>query len=233
MVILEPRAVVRVQFAICNYNLLNYKFMEPDLPITQSAAVRRGRRLEYITLAWNSVEGVASLVAGFFAGSIALLGFGLDSVIEMSSGAALLWRLSAEADPQRRERSERRAHRIVGICFLAMAAYLAFDSITALVRRKMPQESTFGIAIAAAALIIMPLLARAKRQVARQLASGAMHADSRQSDFCAYLSAILLAGLLLNALLGWWWADPAAALAMVPLIAREGVEGLRGERCCD
>lgn len=207
--------------------------MEPDLPITQLAAVRRGRRLEYITLAWNSAEGVAALVAGLFAGSIALVSFGLDSVIEMSSGAALLWRLSLEADPQRRERAERRAHRIVGICFLALAAYVAFDSITALVRREMPQESTFGIAIAAAALIVMPLLARAKRQVARQLASGAMHADSRQSDFCAYLSAILLAGLVLNAVLGWWWADPAAALVMVPLIAREGVEGLRGDRCCD
>lgn len=207
--------------------------MEPDLPVTQPAAVRRGRRLEYITLAWNSVEGVAALVAGFFAGSIALVGFGLDSVIEMSSGAAVLWRLGAEADPQRRERAERRAHRIVGICFLALAAYVAFDSITALVRHEMPQESTFGIALAVAALIVMPLLARAKRQVARQLNSGAMRADSRQSDFCAYLSAILLAGLLLNAMLGWWWADPAAALAMVPLIAREGVEGLRGERCCD
>ena len=207
--------------------------MEPDLPVTQPAAVRRGRRLEYITLAWNSVEGVAALVAGFFAGSIALVGFGLDSVIEMSSVAAVLWRLGAEADPQRRERAERRAHRIVGICFLALAAYVAFDSITALVRHEMPQESTFGIALAVAALIVMPLLARAKRQVARQLNSGAMRADSRQSDFCAYLSAILLAGLLLNAMLGWWWADPAAALAMVPLIAREGVEGLRGERCCD
>lgn len=197
------------------------------------AAVRRGRRLEYITLAWNSVEGVAALVAGFFAGSIALVGFGLDSVIEMSSGAALLWRLGAEADPQRRERAERRAHRIVGVCFLALAVYVTFDSITALARHEVPQESTLGIAIAAAALIVMPLLARAKRQVARQLNSGAMHADSRQSDFCAYLSAILLAGLVLNALLGWWWADPAAALLMVPLIARESIEGLRGERCCD
>lgn len=207
--------------------------MEPDLPITQLESVRRGRRLEYITLAWNSAEGIAALIAGFFAGSIALVGFGLDSVIEMSSGAALLWRLGAEADPQRRERAERRAHRIVGICFLALSIYVAFDSITALLRHEMPQESAFGIAVAAAALMVMPLLARAKRQVARQLNSGAMHADSRQSDFCAYLSAILLAGLLLNALLGWWWADPAAALLMVPLIVREGAEGLRGERCCD
>ena len=100
-------------------------------------------------------------------------------------------------------------------------------------RHEAPAETIFGIGVAIAALIAMPLLARAKRQVARQLNSGAMHADSRQSDFCAYLSAILLAGLLLNVLLGWWWADPVAALVMVPLIAREGVEGLRGERCCD
>lgn len=207
--------------------------MESDYTITRLAAVRRGRRLEYITLAWNSAEGVAALVAGFFAGSIALVGFGLDSVIEISSGAALLWRLVAESDPQKRERAERRAHRIVGVCFLALAAYIAFDSITALFRHETPQESRFGIAVAAAALVAMPLLARAKRQVARQLHSAAMHADSRQSDFCAYLSAILLAGLLLNALLGWWWADPAAALVMVPLIAREGVEGLRGDGCCD
>jgi len=205
----------------------------PDYPITQLAAARRGRRLEYITLAWNSAEGIAALVAGLLAGSIALLGFGLDSVIEISSGAVLLWRLHAEADPQRRERAERRAQRLVGIGFLALATYVAFDAIKGLIFRKAPQESLFGIGVAAAALIAMPLLARAKRQVARQLNSGAMHADSRQSDFCAYLSAILLAGLLLNALLGWWWADPVAALVMVPLIVREGVEGLCAKRCCD
>lgn len=167
------------------------------------------------------------------AGSIALIGFGLDSVIEISSGAVLLWRLRAEADAERRERAERRAQRLVGTCFFALAAYVAFDSIKGLVLREAPKESLFGVGVALAALIAMPLLARAKRQVARQLHSGAMHADSRQSDFCAYLSAILLAGLLLNALLGWWWADPVAALVMVPLIAREGVAGVRGQRCCD
>ncbi len=204
----------------------------PDYPITRSAAARRGRRLEYLTVAWNSAEGIAALVAGFLAGSIALVGFGLDSVIEISSSAVLLWRLRAEADADRRERRERRAQRLVGVCFLALAAYVAFDAIKGLMRHEAPAESIFGIVVAIAALIAMPLLARAKRQVARQLNSGAMHADSRQSDFCAYLSAILLAGLLLNALLGWWWADPVAALVMVPLIAREGVEGLRAERCC-
>jgi divalent metal cation (Fe/Co/Zn/Cd) transporter len=205
----------------------------PDYPISQLAAARRGRHLEYITLAWNSAEGIAALVAGLLAGSIALVGFGLDSVIEISSGAVLLWRLRAEGDAERREHAERRAQRLVGICFLALAAYVAYDSVKGLVGHETPRESIFGIGVAVAALIAMPLLARAKRQVARQLNSGAMRADSRQSDFCAYLSAILLAGLLLNALLGWWWADPVAALVMVPLIAREGIEGLRGERCCD
>ena len=205
----------------------------PNYPITQLAAAARGRRLEYFTIAWNSAEAVASLVAGLLAGSIALVGFGLDSVIEVSSGAVLLWRLRAEADAERRERAERRALQLVGICFLALAAYVAFDSIKGLVQREAPQESLFGIGVAIASLIAMPLLARAKRQVARQLNSGAMHADSRQTDFCFYLSAILLAGLVLNALLGWWWADPAAALIMVPLIVREGIEGLRAKRCCD
>ncbi len=205
----------------------------PDYSITRSHVARRGRRLEYFTIAWNSAEAVASLVAGLLAGSIALVGFGLDSVIEVSSGAVLLWRLRAEADAERRERAEHRALRLVGVCFLALAAYVAYDSIKGLVRHEAPAESIFGIVVAIASLMAMPLLARAKRQVARQLNSGAMHADSRQTDFCFYLSAILLAGLLLNALLGWWWADPVAALVMVPLIAREGVEGLRAKRCCD
>lgn len=205
----------------------------PDYTITRSLAARRGRRLEYFTIAWNSLEAIASVVAGLLAGSIALVGFGLDSVIEVSSGAVLLWRLRAEGDAERRGHAEHRALRLVGVCFLALAAYVAYDSIKGLVRHEAPHESLFGIGVAIASLIAMPLLARAKRTVARQLNSGAMHADSRQTDFCVYLSAILLAGLLLNALLGWWWADPVAALVMVPLIAREGVESTRGERCCN
>jgi len=195
------------------------------------AVARRGRRLEHLTIGWNAVEAIVSIAAGLYAGSIALIGFGLDSVIETTSGAALLWRLHLD-DPERRERAEGIALRIVGICFLALAAYVAYDSAMSLYRREKPEESIPGMVIAALSLIAMPLLARAKRKVAAALKSRALHADSRQTDICAYLSGILLGGLLLNAILGWWWADPVAALLMVPLIAREGVEALRGEDPC-
>jgi divalent metal cation (Fe/Co/Zn/Cd) transporter len=193
--------------------------------------VARGRRLEYLTLAWNGAEAVIAVVSGLIAGSIALVGFGLDSVIEMASGAALLWRLRADMDAERREHAERIALRAVGVSFFALAAYVAYDAVQSLFRHEAPEESKLGIALAMASLVVMPLLARAKRKVAAGLNSGAMHADSRQTDICAYLSAILLAGLLLNGLLGWWWADPVAAVIMVPIIAREGWEALRGESC--
>lgn len=196
-------------------------------------SVRRGRRLEYFTLAWNSLEALASLISGFLAGSVALLSFGFDSLIEVASGSVLLWRLQADNDSQRRVRSERTALRLVGLTFLALSAYVAFDAAKTLWQREAPEKSLAGIIIAVASLIAMPLLARAKRRVARELGSGALHADSRQADFCTYLSAILLIGLVLNAWRGWWWADPAAALLMVPLIAKEGIKGLRGESCCD
>ncbi len=192
--------------------------------------VRRGRRLEYLTLSWNSLEAVISIVAGLIAGSIALVGFGLDSVIECFSGGVLLWRLRAGEAGERREQL---ALRLVGVSFLALAIYVAYDAITSLLRHHLPETSWLGIAVAVASLVAMPLLARAKRRVASQLNSGALHADSRQTSICAYLSAILLGGLLLNALLHWWWADPVAALAMAPLIAREGIEALRGKTCCD
>jgi divalent metal cation (Fe/Co/Zn/Cd) transporter len=130
------------------------------------------------------------------------------------------------------ERRENLALRLVGVSFLALAAYVAYDAVHSLVRHEAPEESWFGVAVAIASLIAMPLLARAKRRVAAQLNSGALRADSRQTDICAYLSGILLGGLLLNALLRWWWADPVAGLIMVPLIAREGIEALRGKACC-
>ncbi|HEV3468790.1 MAG TPA: cation transporter [Pyrinomonadaceae bacterium] len=208
------------------------------LPLTSTGLgerareVRRGLRLEYLTVGWNMLEAAVSVAAGVTAGSIALVGFGADSVVEVSSGLVLLWRLRAEArDAGRRERVEQRALRLVGICFLALAAYVVFEAVTSLVRREEPEASGVGIVVAALSLVVMPLLARAKRRVAARLGSGALAADSRQTDLCAYLSAILLGGLALNALLGWWWADPAAALLMTPLIAREGVEALRGETC--
>jgi divalent metal cation (Fe/Co/Zn/Cd) transporter len=199
----------------------------------RAALVRRGRRLEYFTIVYNSLEGVVAIVAGLLAGSIALVGFGFDSVIEVTSGAALLWRLHIDVDEERRERVEAISLRIVGVCFVALAAYLVYDSATALWHREAPARSIPGIVLAAVSLVIMPLLARAKRRVARGIKSSAMAADAKQTDFCTYLSAILLGGLLLNALLGWWWADPVAALVMVPIIAKEGVEALRGKTCCD
>jgi divalent metal cation (Fe/Co/Zn/Cd) transporter len=203
--------------------------LEPD----RRRLVRRGRRLEYFTIAWNGIEAVVSILAGLAAASTSLLGFGLDSLIEVLSGAALLWRLGHEFHPTRRESVERATHRIVGACFLALSAYVAFESASSLLRREEPGRSIPGIAMAAAAVVVMPLLARAKRRVAAGIASGAMRSDARQADFCMYLSAILLAGLLLNAARGWWWADPAAGLVMVPIIAREGIAAFRGRPCCD
>jgi len=190
----------------------------------------RGRRLEYFTLGWNVIEAAVAIAAGALAGSIALIGFGADSVIESLSGLVLLWRLrSHEAD----ERRERLALRLVGVCFLILAAYVALDAALSLIRRELPEASLVGIGLSVASLIVMPLLARAKRRVASRLNSASLAADSRQTDLCAWLSAILLCGLALNAAFGWWWADPVAALIMVPIIAREGVEALRGEVCDD
>jgi divalent metal cation (Fe/Co/Zn/Cd) transporter len=194
--------------------------------------VRRGKRLEYLTVVWNSLEGLIAVAAGLLAGSVALVGFGIDSAIEVSSGAALLWRLHLDS-PERRERAEQVALKLVGVSFLALAAYVTYDAVSSLVRREAPEASYTGIALAALSLVVMPLLARAKRRVAAGLRSRALQADSRQTTICAYLSAILLGGLILNALLGWWWADPVAALVMIPIIAKEGVAALRGETCCD
>jgi divalent metal cation (Fe/Co/Zn/Cd) transporter len=207
--------------------------INPSAALNRTTLVAHGRRLEYLTIAWNGFEAAVALASGLMAGSIALVGFGLDSVIETISAGILLWRLRADLDIHARERAERTARRLVGACFLLLGAYVGIESVRALWTRAQPERSLPGILIALAAVIVMPLLGRAKRRIAAELGSRALHADSRQADFCAYLSAILLAGLLLHALLGWWWADPAAALTMVPIIAREGVQGLRGEKCDD
>lgn len=195
--------------------------------IAREGNLRRGRRLEYLTIGWNSLEAFIAVGAGLVAGSIALVGFGFDSVIEVSSGAILLWRLSGN------DNREKIALRLVGVSFLALAGYVAFDAAKAFWFRELPEESYIGIALAALSLIVMPILARAKRHVAANLNSRALEADSRQTDICAYLSAILLAGLGLNAVFGWWWADPCAALLMIPIITKEGLEALRGETCCN
>jgi divalent metal cation (Fe/Co/Zn/Cd) transporter len=194
--------------------------------------IRRGLHLEYLTLAWNLLEAVIAVSAGILAGSIALVGFGVDSVIEMSSGAILLWRLASDREEESRERIEARALQLVGASLLALAAYVAIEAAKTFIEGEAPHASYIGIGLAIASLIVMPLLARAKRRVAAGIASRALVADSRQTDICAWLSAILLAGLVLNAWLGWWWSDPAAALLMLPFIAKEGIEALKGERPC-
>jgi divalent metal cation (Fe/Co/Zn/Cd) transporter len=203
------------------------------LVIDRASAVRRGKRLEYATVAYNSVEGLIGIGAGLVAGSIALVGFGFDSVIEVTSGAVLLWRLRADVDPARREHVEAVSVRIVASCFFVLALYIAYDSVRMLLLRKSPERSLPGIVLAIASLVVMPILARAKRRVARMIASNALAADARQTELCMYLSAILLGGLVLNATFGWWWADPAAGLLMIPIVLREGLNGLKGRSCCD
>jgi divalent metal cation (Fe/Co/Zn/Cd) transporter len=203
-----------------------------EIALDRRVIIERGKRLEYFTIAWNSLEGVVALVAGAFAGSISLVGFGIDSFIEVTSGVTLLWRMSVDADLSSRERNEKLSLRIAGMCFLALAVYVAYESVSDLLRKKPPEHSIPGIVLACVSLIVMPLLARAKKKIGKALGSAAMHADARQTDFCVYLSAILLLGLLLNAGLGWWWADPIAALVMVPIISKEGIDGMKARACC-
>lgn len=195
--------------------------------------VRRGLWLNYVTIGYNALEAVVSLVAGLVAGSVALVGFGIDSVIELTASGAAQWRLRADVDHARRERVERITVRVIGWSFVVLAAYVAVDGATTLWLRERPARSVLGTAILALSVVVMPVLARAKRRVARALGSAALEADATQTSLCAYLSVIALAGVALNAAVGWWWCDPVAALAMVPIIAKEGVEGIRGEPRCD
>lgn len=194
--------------------------------------VKRGLSLTWLTLLYNLGEASLSLTAAVVAGSVALMAFGVDSTIEMLASVAALWRLYSDADPARREHSERVALRIIGFSFLALAAYVGYQSIKVLwAAAAPPQGSLLGIVVAGAAVIVMPILARAKTRVALAMRSGALHAEAKQTMLCTYLSAILLGGLILNATLGWWWADPLAALAMAPIIAREGWNAFRGRQC--
>jgi divalent metal cation (Fe/Co/Zn/Cd) transporter len=196
------------------------------------ALVRQGLRLNYLTIGYNTLEAIVSLAAGVVAGSIALVGFGVDSVIEVAASVAAQWRLRADLHPVRRERVEHLTLRIIGVTFLALAVYVTYESVATFLAREEADGSVVGVILLAMSVIVMPLLARAKRRVASGLGSRALTADARQTSLCAYLSVIALAGVALNTLLGWWWADPVSALAMVPIIVKEGVEGLRGETHC-
>jgi divalent metal cation (Fe/Co/Zn/Cd) transporter len=193
----------------------------------RAALVRRGIWLSYATIGYNSLEAIGSLIAGLLAGSVALVGFGVDSVIEVMASIAAQWRLRSDLDPVRREGVELWTRRIVAVCFLALAVYVLADAASTLWKREAPDRSLFGIVVLALSVIVMPVLARSKKRVARAMRSGALEAEAAQTSLCAYLSVIGLAGVALNALFGWWWADPVAALIMVPIIAAEGWEGVR------
>jgi divalent metal cation (Fe/Co/Zn/Cd) transporter len=198
--------------------------------IDRPAEIRRGQRLEHPPLSYNVVEAIGSIAAGMVAGSIALVGFGVDAVIESISGSIMLWRLAHDTHA-RRDDIERWAQGLIGVSFLFLAAYVGYEAMEKLVTRESPARSIVGIVLACCSLIVMPLLARKKRAVGCNIGSAAMVADSQQTQLCSYLSAILLGGLLLNAVAGWWWADPLAGLIMVPIIAKEGISGLKGEGC--
>jgi len=189
--------------------------------------------LEWLTTLWNVAEAVVAIGSGAVAGSTALVAFGVDSLIEVSSALVVLWRLFAagpEAELEEAEHIDRRAHFLVGITFFILAAYVAVDASLALVNRVPPESSGVGIALAVASLIAMPTLAYAKQRTGRQMGSKALEADARETWLCAYLSASLLIGLGLNARFGWWWADPVAGLAMVPFILWQGGSAIREAR---
>jgi cation diffusion facilitator family transporter len=196
--------------------------------------LRQGVRLEVATVGWNVIEGIVAVAAGALASSVALIAFGMDSFVETTSGAVLWWRLRAELtggeDPERLERIERRAARVAGSMLLALAVYIVIDAGRRLLGfGEEARESRLGIAVTAVSLAVMPLLGWAKLSTAGALGSRALRADAYETIACAWLSLTTLAGLVLNAALGWWWADPVAALAIVPLVVREGLEGWRGE----
>lgn len=202
----------------------------------RAALVRRGQWLAWFTIAWNAIEGIAGIAAGIAAGSIALVGFGIDSYVEVFAGSVILWRLAKERHGQEvSEAAERRAVRLIAITFLVLAAGVGVESVRKLVVGAEPDESLFGIALAIVSLIVMPLLARAKRRVGLQFDSRAVTADATETTLCVWLSAILLVGLGLNALFGWWWADPLAGLGIVYVAGREGIEHWRTDQlddCC-
>ena len=201
--------------------------------ITRRNGLKSGLNLEYLSLSWNILETFVGLTAGIAAGSVALVGFGLDSTVEASSAAVLVWRLRTEQQGRRSaEEAERRAVRLVAVAFLALAAYVGGRAIFDLATEARPEESTVGIILAVVSLIVMPLRAWQKRKVARQLNSRSLEADAAQTTLCTYISGFLLAGLIANSLLGWWWADPLAGLAIAALAAREGRELWKTEDFC-
>ncbi len=202
------------------------------LAVSRLLLLRRALRLEYLTVGWNIIEGLVAIAAAAAAGSVALLGFGVDSFVESASGSILIWRLLAErrsSDEEKIEQVEHRARRLVAASLALLAAYIAYDSITSLIGGERPEPSVVGLALGVVSLAVMWWLARAKRRVGVALGSRALTADAFQTDACFWLSLFLLLGIGANAVLGFWWADPLAALGMTVFIGREAVEAWRGE----
>jgi divalent metal cation (Fe/Co/Zn/Cd) transporter len=197
-------------------------------PARAAVLARRIRLLVRATIGYNVVEAVVALIAGIGASSSALIAFGLDSVIEVSSAAAVAWQFAA-ADPHTREKA---TLRFVAVSFFALAVYISVDAVLSLLGFGAARHSPVGIVLAAVSLVVMPVLSLAQRRAGRELGSRSAVADSKQTLLCTYLSGVLLGGLLLNSLLGWSWADPVAALAIAAIAAREGVDAWRGETCC-
>jgi divalent metal cation (Fe/Co/Zn/Cd) transporter len=199
------------------------------LPDERRAVLRRRiRLLVAATITYNVVEAVVAITAGTIADSIALVGFGLDSVIEVSSAAAIAWQF-AGADPERRERV---ALRVVAWSFFVLATYVTVEALRTLIGAGRPEHSPVGIVLVALSVVVMPFLSRAQRRAGREYGSASAVADSKQTLLCTYLSAAVLVGLVLNSTLGWWWADPVVALGLAAVAVREGREALRGETCC-
>ncbi len=208
----------------------------PAVADDRPALLRRGLRLEYLTVGWNLVEGVVAVFAALAAGSVALLGFGIDSFVESTSGAVLIWRLRAEGGGTQHEAIEaleRRALRIVGASLFGLAAFVVSKAVLSLWQHEEPQVSVVGMAVTSLSIGVMWWLAREKRRTARALKSRALEADSFQTTACWWLGVVVLVGIGLNALFGWWWADPLAAIAMCYFIVREGREAWEGEECVD
>ncbi len=203
---------------------------------SRAAHLVRALRLEYLTVGWNVVEGVVAVTAAVLAGSVALFGFGVDSFVESASGLTMIWRLRAERrgklDDQAIERVEQRARRLVAVSLFLLAAYVGFDATATLITADKPLFSLVGIVLTSLSLLVMLWLARAKRRVAAELESRAMEADAFQTTACWWLSLAALVGVGANGLLGWWWADPGAALLIAGLIAKEGRHAWSGEHDC-
>jgi divalent metal cation (Fe/Co/Zn/Cd) transporter len=202
----------------------------PSLSVAKRRRLgRRAQLLAGVSVTYNLIEAVVAVAAGAVAGSIALIGFGLDSLVEMSSGLVILWQFRHPVPESR----ERLALRLIGLSFFALAGYITVESVRNLISGGEPAPSPVGIALAAVSLLVMPVLSWAQRRTGRALNSGSVVADSKQTLLCSYLSAVLLVGLLLNALVGWSWADPVAGLVIAAVAVREGVEAWRGDACCD